>query len=437
MNREYCRPYAYWAAFIAALGGFLSSYVTCVIAGSLCFICKEFSLSSFQEGFVASIILIGSLSGSCISGFLADRLGRRLSLLIAAFLYLISSLLIFPVTSLEALIILRFITGIAAGMSAMLCPLYLAEIAPPSKRGIFVTSFQFLITIGTLIAYLMNAAFAGTEDWRSMLAFAVIPAGFQAICLLFFPESPAWLLKTGKMEQAHIPLARLYGNTSLPAADPSETKMSWKGLFNPPLRFILILGLAVSFLQQGCGINAVIYFIPKIFTEAGFETSNTTIVAMLLIAAINSISTFCSFFLIDRLGRRKLLFISQLGVSCSLALLILSFVTQIKMIDIIAIAALMSYVACYSLGLGPVTWVFLSEIYPLSIRAKALSIMTIFSGISTYFVVLTFPSLVAELGITFAFTLYFFISLSGLWIFYRYIPETKGKSLEELEKLLE
>lgn len=435
--KEKCLPYAYWAAFIASLGGFLQSYVTCVIAGALCFICKEFSLSSLQEGFAASVILLGALLGTVICGYLADRLGRRLCLLIAAFLYLITSLPILLIETLPSLLILRFTIGIAVGMTSTLCPLYLAEIAPASKRGAFVTSFQFLVSLGTLAAYGVNLAFATSGNWRSMLALAAAASAFQGISLFFFPESPKWLVKVGENQKAGLVLKKLYSDRSLSTPLSKETipGIEWRELFNPSLRFILFLGLALSFLQQGCGINAVTYFTPKIFKEAGFETPNTAMIATLVIGIINLLSTFYSFFLVDKIGRRKLLIISQWGVAFCLAFLSLSFATHIEAIDLIAVIALMVYIGSYSLGLGPVIWVVLSEIYPSSIRAKALSIMTFFSWASNYLVVLTFPHLLSFTGISFTLLLYLVISAVALWIFYRYLPETKGKSLEELEKL--
>lgn len=431
------RSYVYWAAFIAALGGFLQSYANCVIAGALCFICKEFSLLPHQEGFVASIILLGALFGSTGCGYLADKLGRRLSILIAALIYTGSSLLILSAGSLTALLALRFATGVAAGMTSILAPLYLAEIAPPTTRGIFVTSYQFFITVGTLLAYVVNMTLLHTADWRLMLMLLAVPAGFQAVGLCFFPESPKWLARFGKKDDFKKTVAKLYGEKSsypMLKDEPGKTG-GWKDLLKPSYRFIILLGLALSFFQQGCGINAIIFFTPKIFKEAGFSSANTAMFATLLIGVINLFSTFSAFFLIDRIGRRKLLLISQLGVVLSLFIIITGFATEIRWIDFISVIALMAYVASYSLGIGPVPWVLISEMYPLSIRAKAMAVMTCFSSFSTYTVVQTFPSLVSWMGITLTFAVYFLLALTAFLIFYRWIPETKGKSLEELEKL--
>ncbi|MBX7066649.1 MAG: sugar porter family MFS transporter [Parachlamydiales bacterium] len=421
---------AYWIAFIASLGGFLQSYVTCVIAGALIFITSEFQLSPFNQGNVAAIILLGALAGSLTAGYLADRIGRRMTLFLSALIFLITAVSVFMIKALAMLMMLRFATGIAIGMTSILVPMYLAEIAPPSKRGAFVTFFQLSVTIGTLIAYFVNLMLAKQGNWRMMFFFAAIPAAFQIFGFLFFPESPRWLLKKGRMSEAKKVLAQIGGElTSIP-------EQVSKPLFSSRFSFLILIGFVLSAFQQFTGINAVVYFTPKIFKEAGFENPQDAIFATILVGITNVIATFLTIFLIDRFGRRKLLLISQVGVIATLLLLVLSFATDWQIIDKIAVGAVILYIFSYSLGLGPIVWVLISEIFPLSVRAKALAFCTFVSWLSNYLIVLSFPSFISSFGPSWSFSIYAFLTFLAYLFCMRYIPETKGKTLEELERLL-
>lgn len=424
--------YTYWAVFIASLGGFLQSYVTCAIAGSLAFIAGEFSLSSFHQGNLASIILFGALIGSCGSGFLADRWGRRRSLQLSAALFLLSSVGVFFVGSLSSLLALRFMAGLATGITSILVPLYLAEIAPASSRGAFVTTFQFAVTIGTLIAYLINFFFESSGNWRAMLSFSAPIAAFQLVSLCVFPESPKWLFSRDQFDAGNLVLHRLQGITlgkSEVSVEPRGSSL--KALFKHKFRQILFIGLILSVFQQLSGINAVIYFTPKIFAEGGITHP---MFSTILVGIINIIATFISLFLIDRFGRKKLLLFSQVGVIASLLPVILSFAIESEVSDLIGVIAVLTYVASYSLGMGPITWVLISEIYPFQIRAQAMAVMTFLSWLTNYFIVLSFPLILVGWGAVTTFSLYLFFGVVGFFLFFRFVPETKGKSLEDLEK---
>lgn len=421
--------YAYWAVLIASLGGFLQSYVTCAIAGSLAFIAGEFSLNAFHQGNLASIILFGALVGSSLSGFLADRCGRRFSLRLAALLFFLSSAAIFFVTSLSSLLALRFIAGLAAGITSILVPLYLAEIAPASKRGAFVTTFQFAVTIGTLVAYLINFVFESSGHWRAMLSFSAPIALFQLVALFFFPESPKWLFSRSRIEEGELVVDQLQSEGGREIS--SEKKGGLKDLLKKKFARILFVGFILSVFQQLSGINAVVYFAPKIFKEGGIQEP---MFSTLLVGVINIVATFISLFLIDRVGRKKLLLWSQLGVIISLFLIVLAFATESSLVDWLAVGGVLVYIASYSLGMGPITWVLISEIYPFQIRANAMAVMTFLSWLTNYCVVLCFPLILAGWGSTFAFSLYFLFGVVGLFLFFRFVPETKGKSLEEIER---
>ena len=261
-----CKPYAYLSALIAALGGFLQSYAASVIAGAILFLSPEFGLSPAQEGLAAAMILIGALFGSTFASNLADRLGRKKTLLISAWLFCISNLPILFTHSFSMLLTLRFITGIAAGISSLTVPLYLAEIAPPSKRGAFVSFFQLLVTIGTLVAYFINLVLISSGNWREMLFFTVIPAIIQGIALLFVPESPKWLFGKGLVEKSAETLRSLHEENGFALqASFNELGGTWKTVLAPFFRKGIWLGVALVVFQQWCGINAIVYFAPKIF----------------------------------------------------------------------------------------------------------------------------------------------------------------------------
>lgn len=429
-------PLGYWTAAVAIIGGFLQSYITCVIAGALLFISREFELSAVQEGWAASIILLGALFGSMIAGSLADRWGRRISLQIAALLFFVSGLGAFFIGGFSSLLAVRLLAGLAAGMASILVPLYLGEIAPAAQRGAFVTAFTVAVTFGTLIAYLVNYSLASTENWRLMFALSAIPAGLQGIALFFFPKSPKWLFVQGRKKEGKRTLYKLQGEVSHnPLLENYELHSKWRDLLRPSVRFVLFLGIALSIFQQLSGINAVIYFTPKIFAEAGF-VENRALLSTLLIGIVITLSSTASMFLIDRFGRKRLLLISLAGIILSLGILAFAFATENLYLDYISVPVLIAYVGTYALGMGPIVWVVVAEIYPLFIRAKAIAIMTLLSWLTNYLVVFTFPLLLSKTGSALPFLMFSLLSTGAFFLFLFYLPETKGKTLEELEKML-
>lgn len=427
MDRE--KPslfYVYQASATAAFGGFLQSYVTCVIAGSLSFIAEEFGLNAFHQGYLASLILLGALTGSCFAGAIADWLGRKTALQIAAFLFCASSLGVFFSSSYSSLLFYRWVAGVAAGISAILVPLYLAEIAPSSSRGGFVSMFQLAVTIGTLAAYLVNILFQSSGHWRAMLGFAAPIAFFQGLALVVVPETPVWLFGKGKMEEGKKNLIRLQGVFAPMVYRETKTSLL-RAVFTPLVRPLLWIGLLLATFQQLSGINAVIYFSPKIFTEAGVVNP---MFPTLVVAVVNILATLGSLFLVDRWGRKKLLILSQLGIVIALFVIFLGFATNVALVDLLAVGAVLLYVGFYSVGIGPVTWVVISEIFPFAIRAKAMAVMTFFSWLTNYVVVLTFPLLLQSWGAAGSFFMYWVLGILGLLLFFRFVPETKGSDLE-------
>ncbi len=426
--------FAIWSGFVAALSGFLQSYATCVIAGALLFIVKEFSLTTTSEGLAASIIILGAMLGALSTGYFADKFGRRAVLFFSSVLYVASNIPILFISSFPLLLFLRFMTGIAVGMTSLCCPLYLAEIAPPARRGAFVCCFQLAVTVGTLIAYAINLGFTSSENWRFMLFFTAIPAAFQAALLFTIPESPKWLMGSGLKKKAAASAKSLHTGDDPPRNKDELEDSSWRHLFSPIFRKGVLIGVFLVVLQQWCGINAIIYFAPKIFQEAGFASTQGAIAATLGLGCFNSVATVISIFLIDRLGRRTLLLISQGGVALSLLFFTATFIFPSHFF--VAVLCLILFILSYSLGLGPIPWVLVSEIYPLAIRAHGIALMTFLSWLSNFLVVFTFPSLLASWTGTGAFGLYTLIAIGAFFLFQWIIPETKGKSLEEIESSL-
>jgi MFS transporter, SP family, galactose:H+ symporter len=396
------------------LGGFLFGYNTSIIAGALPFLKQSFNLSAFREGFIVSIALIGALLGSLIAGNLADRFGRKMATLMTAVVFIVGIWVTAQARSIDELLIGRFITGAGVGLSSVLAPLYLSEMSPTEFRGAIVSGNQFAIAIGILVAYAINYAFAAQGAWRYMFGLGMIPAIIQFFGFLALPETEQWKLSRGKKEK----------------------KKSWKSFLEPKPRYLLAVGVILSAFQQITGVNAVIYFAPQIFLFAGFSKVTVSILATMGLGVINVLATLLSVWLMDRAGRRKLLLIGLVGMVVSLVILATAFITSMKAIDQIAIISLLGYIAFFAIGLGPVTWVILAEIYPLEIRGRAMAIACFVNWMCNTLVSLTFLDLVISLGTGGTFFLYAAFGVVGWWFVFRYIPETKGKSFEQIQKTI-
>ena len=343
----------------------------------------------------------------------------------------------------EAIIWGRLLAGIGVGIVSVASPVYLAEIAPPHYRGAFVTLNQLSICLGVLGAFLVNYAYADHSDWQTMFSAGFIPALILFIGSLFIPNTPSWLLSHRKKEKAIRAYRRLRADTLWqqdseimnPTDSPIE-KSSWKALLDKKMRFVLILGIMLSALQQITGINAVIYFSPKIFEMANFGSASSAIFASVGIGVVNVIAALIALFLMDRWGRRPLLILGISGMVISLLILSTAFLFQTELIDLIAVISLMAYVGSFSLGLGAVTWLILSEIFPLKVRGKAMTVALFVNWVSNYLVSLTFLDIVDWIGISGSFYLFAAFGIFAFYFVWRYLPETKGKTLAELETKL-
>jgi sugar porter (SP) family MFS transporter len=435
------RKFVYLAAAVSALGGMLFGYDIGVISGAILFIKKDFSLSSGLEEIVVSSVLLGSLGGALAGGSLADRFGRRRLLIGTAILFGLGAVGAALAPGTAWLIAARVVAGAAIGVASFVAPLYISEIAPVEIRGKLVSINQVALTSGIVISYLVDYAFAGAQAWRWMFALAAIPAAVFGIGLLFIPDSPRWLVGGGHVDEARAVLKRIRApgqvEDELGAIRKSaaQQKAHWSELLSPPLRMPMIVGVGLAIAQQITGINTVIYYAPTIFKTAGMSSASVAILASVGVGIVNVLLTLVAMQLIDRVGRRPLLLVSLAGMALSLAMLGLAFALPQLSASLgwIAMASLMIYVGSFAVGLGPVFWLILSEIYPLRIRGRAMSIGTAANWITNLIVALTFLTLTQVVGKPATFWLYGAVSVSA-WLFAFFLaPETKGKSLEEIE----
>ncbi len=435
------KPLVYLAAAISALGGMLFGYDIGVISGAILFIKKQFSLSPGMEEIVVSSVLLGSLIGAAAGGVLADRLGRRRLSIVTAIIFCLGAAGAALAPDTAWLIIARVLAGVAIGVASFVSPLYISEIAPVDIRGKLVSINQVALTSGIVISYLIDYAFAPSEDWRWMFALAVIPAAAFGIGLFFIPDSPRWLAGRGHLDQAREVLKRIRSPEQMESevkeiqSSVSQQKGGWSELFSKLLRSAMVVGIGLAIAQQITGINTVIYYAPTIFKFAGLSTASAAILASVGVGVINVVLTVVAMQLIDRVGRRPLLLISLAGMAVSLFVLGGAFLLpQFKSIlGWIAVGSLMTYVGFFAVGLGPVFWLILSEIYPLRIRGRAMSVGTAANWLSNLIVALTFLTLTKSIGKPGTFWLYAAVTV-GAWFFAWFlVPETKGKTLEQIE----
>lgn len=431
----------YRAAAISALGGMLFGYDIGVISGAILFIKTDFGLSPILEEVVVSSVLLGSLVGAVAGGVLADRFGRRRMLIVTAVVFGLGAIAAALAPATAWLIVARVTAGMAIGIASFVAPLYISEIAPADIRGTLVSINQVALTIGIVISYGIDYAFAVSQAWRWMFALAVIPAGAFAIGLCFIPDSPRWLVARGHVDRARVVLARLRAPDAVDS-ELTEIRRScaqqqghWSELFSPSLRPAMLVGVGLAIAQQVTGINTVIYYAPTIFTFAGLSSASAAILASVGVGVVNVGLTVVAMQMIDRIGRRPLLLVSLAGMALSLFVLGFAFwfPRLSGSLGWIAVVTVMVYVSSFAVGLGPVFWLILSEIYPLAIRGRAMSVGTAANWGANLIVAVSFLTMMHVLGESATFWSYGVVSIAA-WLFaFFMVPETKGRSLEEIE----
>lgn len=426
--------------FFGALGGLLFGYDTGIISGAILFIKSDLHLNSLSEGIVVSSILVGAMFGSITSGLLSDRYGRRKIIMAAAVVFCIGAIGSATASGIGVLVTSRIILGIAVGGSSTLVPMYLSELAPYEHRGALSSLNQLMITIGILLAYLINFVFSNTsEGWRWMLGIAFVPALVLLIGMLFLPESPRWLLKNGKKELAYSILGQLRKGKDISWEINEinnanrQDKGGLKDLTSSWARPSLIIGVGLAFFQQIIGCNTVIYYTPTTIASTGLGKSSS-ILATIVIGIVNVFVTILSIRIIDKVGRKKLLMVGNVGMSISLILLwMLSLHSGgAGHAAIFTVIFLGSYILFFGVSWGPVVWVMLGEIFPLNMRGIGMGIGSLVNWLANLLVSLTFPMLLAKFG-TLLFVFYAVTGVLAFLFVHRFVIETSNKSLEQIE----
>lgn len=490
------------------MGGFLLGFDSAVISGTVPFIREHFQMNELQLGWAVSCLILGAMTGNLSAGPLSSRFGRKKILIFTALLFVLSALGSALATNYTMLIIARILGGIGVGAAILIAPVYIAEIAPAEKRGQLVSLNQLNIVIGISAAYFSNYFLlpTGENNWRWMLGVEIIPAALYFLFLFWVPRSPRWLCKVGKETEAYETLRKICSesvakktlNEIKQSLENKTEKLKWNSLFSHKLRFVLLIGFAIAFFQQITGINAIFYYAPTIFEQAGGGTESSFLQAV-IVGLTNLAFTVLAIYLIDRLGRRILLMVGTALMAVALVSTSLAFyqayyevgedlvlelqnagasqkmiervaeldqrtfetekmmlnefkafavdddIDELRMVIVkntlqinalVVLVSILLFVAAFAISLGPVMWALLSEIFPNYIRGFAISVVGFFNSLVSFSVTLLFPWELSVIGSAGTFLIYGILALLAFLFSVRFVPETKGVSLEELEKKL-
>lgn len=443
-NQQYYSPILYIISAVAALGGLLSGFDMGIISGALLFINQTWNMTPLEQGWLVSSAIAGSVIGAAANGYLADIYGRKKIIFATAVIFVIGSLFCAYAQTVNQLILARIIIGIAVGMVSFAAPLYLSELSPQKIRGTLISLFQLAITAGILLSYLVNRIFATTElSWRLMLGSGIIPAAILLIGISFLSDTPRWLISKNREQEAKDIFQKIEPNCNPDihikeiretlSAPQKNAKTPWqKWMFMP-----VFVGVGIMFVQICTGINTIIYYTPTIFQIAGFDSHIGALYATIGIGFVNFIMTIVAIATIDRLGRKPLLYIGLCGMLISLLALGGSFAWAEDLGDSrkwLAVAAVVIYIASFAMSLGPVAWIMISEIMPLQVRGLAMSAATVSNFGFNFVVVLSFLPLLNLIGKAATFWCFAGITVFSILFVFRFVPETKGISLEQIEK---
>ena len=455
MKKKNTIGYVIFMAVVAAIGGILFGYDTAVISGTTAIVKSQFHLTDMMEGWYVGCALIGSICGVLVAGSLSDYLGRKYTMLISAALFSISAIGCAVCGSFDSLVAFRIIGGVGIGIVSIVSPIYISEVSPARIRGTLVSLYQLAVTIGFLLAYLANWMIDSSADltsagslwtnmwnsemWRGMLGSETLPALLFFIIIFFIPESPKWLIVTGKMDKASMVLRKIYSakedvdNEIVQTRESLGTdKGSWADLLKPGILLAVIAGSAIAILGQFMGVNAVLYYGPKIFADAGFDNPMFSTV---LVGVVNCVTTILAVFIIDKVGRKQLIYWGVSGmIICLLAIgIYFAWGAAIGLGNGFMLTFFLAYVFCCAISISAIVFVLLSEMYPNSVRGRAMSIAGFALWIGTYLIGQLTPVL---LGWSQAGTFFIFAAMCipYMLIMWKVIPETTGKTLEEIEQ---
>ena len=455
-------PRSIGTILIIALSGLLLGFDGSLFTGAVVFVKDQFTLTEFELGWTVSSHTLSATLSIFLAGPLADRIGRRTVLRIATLMFGVSAVVAAAANGYAMLIIARLLSGLGVGAVFVAAPMYIAEISPPALRGRMVTVNQLFLVFGIFLASVNNLVIVQLEqlpfewlvrlnlaeaNWRWMLGIGVVPAALYLIALLFVPESPRWHALHGRLTAARRILVRAHGNvlaerelaevSASLAHDSRTSDARLPELLAPQLRGVLFIGLVVGVLQQITGINAVLGYAPMIFARAGHVGIEAPFVQTTLITLVNVVSTVIALLLIDRVGRRPLLIFGTAGIaSCLFAAAWGFHVSESGSDSGLVLPGLLGFVACFALSLGPVMWVLLSEIFPNRVRALAISCVGLVNSTVCFLAQLVFPWQMENLGGAKTFLIYAVFAVLGVALLARILPETRGRSLEELEESL-
>lgn len=440
-------------AAIASTGGLLFGFDTGVISGAIPFMEQHFELTDSQIENITAFGLIGAVIGALFGGRVTDVLGRKKVILASAFIFATGAWWSGAAPDVTQLLISRLYLGLAIGVSSFAVPLYIAEISPTKIRGILVSLFQLLITVGILASFISDYLIAdnsNVESWRPMFYVGIIPAIILLVGVIFLPETPRWLMSRGRDAEAEDVLKKIEEPEFIEQSmknmkeelEKDKEQAGWSEVFKPWMRNALIIAIGIMFVQQFVGINTVIYYSPKIFLKAGFVGNEGSIAPSIIVGVVNVAFTIVSLFLIDKIGRRKIFFIGTTGIVVSLVFMGLSFAAADSMGEMskwFLVGSMLVYIAFFAISLGPLGWLIISEVFPTRVRGVGASIGSLSNWGFNTLVVWTFFSLNGyfqsflghEGG---AFWFFALIGVLGIIWGYKYIPETKGKSLEDIEE---
>lgn len=437
----------YQYTIVAAIGGLLFGYDTAVVAGAIGFIKEKYDLNPAMTGWAASCALVGCMAGAMISGVLSDRLGRKKVLMISAFAFAISSLGIMIPSGIGSFIFFRFIGGIGIGVASILSPMYISEIAPADIRGRLISIYQLGIVTGILLIYFVNAGIAGIYNeawnietgWRWMFGSGLIPSLVFIFLLIKTPESPRWLGAQNRWDEAKDILEKVNGKNNAAKEmiaireSLAEKQAPFAELLKPVLRKPLTIGIVLAIFSQVTGINVIMYYAPEIFKATG-SGSSSALMQTVWVGGINLLMTIVAIKYVDLLGRKKLLLIGAGGMAICLAFVGTAFYTN-STSGFAVLAGILLYISFFAISLGPLTFVVIAEIFPTNIRGRAMSVAIFFLWLAVYIVSQTFPILLDSIGSAYTFWIYMITSVLAFVFIWATVPETKGKTLEQIQEM--
>ncbi|NHM78259.1 sugar porter family MFS transporter [Staphylococcus chromogenes] len=425
--------------FIGALGGLLYGYDMGVISGALLYLKNDIPLTPSMQGLVVASMLFGAIFGSGFSGPLSEKLGRRRLVFIISIIFIVGTLVLALAPTVEIVVLGRFIIGLAVGGSTAIVPVYLSELAPTDARGSLSSLNQLMITIGILSSYLVNYALSPFEAWRWMLGLAVVPSFILMIGVIFMPESPRWLLEKRGEKAARDVMKLTYPDHEIDIEIANMKKISsisestWDVLKSPWLRTTIIIGSVFALLQQLIGINAIIHYAPTIFHKAGLGDS-ASILSTVGIGVVNVLVTIVAILIIDKIDRKKLLMMGNLGMVFSLlAMSLLIWLLGVDASVWIIIVCLALFIVFFGLSWGPVLWVMLPELFPMRARGAATGIAALVLSIGSLLVAYLFPIISSVLNVQQVFLIFAVIGIIAFFFVMKFLPETRGRSLEQIE----